>query len=82
MASAGKTLVVEIDEMLAAKEPASEDSMLQLLVQARGLLTSTEEGHGLGKGYFDALQRNPDVAVLHGEVMKVFSTRENAGRKS
>ena len=35
----------------------------------------------LVQGYFDALQRNPDVVVLHGEVMKVFSTRENAGRK-
>jgi len=45
------------------------------------LLTSTEEGKGLGKGYFDALQRNPDVAVLHGEVMKVFSTREKTSRK-
>jgi hypothetical protein len=75
------TLVVEIDEMLAAKEPATEDAMLELLVQARGLLTSTEQGKGLGKGYFDALQRNPDVAVLHGEVMKVFSTRENTARK-
>ena len=71
------TLVVDIDESLASKEPADEDTMRQLLDRARGLLIETEAGQGLGKGYFDALQRNPDVGVLHGEVMKVFAAQEN-----
>lgn len=74
------TLVVEIDETLAAKEPAMEETVQQLFLQARNLITSTEEGNGLGKAYFDALQRNPDVAVLHGEVMKVFSSYKNGER--
>lgn len=69
-------VVVEIDEMLASQEPAGEESMRQLLERARRLLIATEEGNGLGKGYFDALQRNPNVAVLHGEVMKVFAASE------
>jgi len=74
------TLVVEIDEILAGKEAATEDTAQQLFVQARNLITSTEEGNGLGKAYFDALQRNPDVAVLHGEVMKVFSSYKKGER--
>jgi hypothetical protein len=68
---------VEIDETLAAKEPATEETTERLLRQARGLLTDTEAGRGLGKGYFDALQRNPDVAVSHGEVMKIYSAFAN-----
>jgi hypothetical protein len=70
-------LVVEIDEALAAKEPATEETTERLLRQARSLLTETEAGRGLGKGYFDALQRNPDVAVSHGEVMKIYSAFAN-----
>jgi hypothetical protein len=71
-------LVVEIDETLAAKEPATEETTERLLRQARALLTETEAGQGLGKGYFDALQRNPDVAVSHGEVMKIYSAFANS----
>ena len=72
------SLVVEIDEALAGKEPTTEELTQQLLRQARALLTETEEGRGLGKGYFDALQRNPDVAVSHGEVMKIFLAFANS----
>src|ERR1700750_3421916 len=49
------TLVVAIDETLSAKEPANEEAAEGYLRQARGLLTETEEGRGLGKAYFDAL---------------------------
>lgn len=72
------SLVVEIDEALAGKDPATEELTYQFLQQARGLLTETENGRGLGKGYFDALQRNPNVAVSHGEVMKIVSAFANA----
>lgn len=72
------SLVVEIDEALAGKEPTTEELTQQLLRRARGLLTETEGGRGLGKGYFDALQRNPDVAVSHGEVMKIFLAFANS----
>jgi hypothetical protein len=76
------TLVVAIDETLSAKEPAAADVVEDYLRQARRLLTETEGGSGLGKGYFDALQRNPDVAVSHAEVMKILAAYANGrGRK-
>jgi hypothetical protein len=71
------SLVVDIDEVLAGKDPATHEIAEELLLRARALLTETEAGRGLGKGYFDALQRNPDVVVTHGEVMKVFSAFTN-----
>jgi hypothetical protein len=67
------SLVAQIDEMLAGKDAIEEDQTRELLSQARSLLLATEDGQGLGKGYFDALQRNPDVVVLHGKVMKASS---------
>jgi hypothetical protein len=76
------TLVVAIDETLSAKESVTDEAVEDYLRQARRLLTETEEGRGLGKGYFDALQRNPDVAVSHGEVMKILAAYANGpGRK-
>src|SRR4051812_31005382 len=60
------SLVVDIDEVLAGKDPATNEIAEDLLLRARALLTETEAGRGLGKGYFDALQRNPDVVVTHG----------------
>ena len=68
------SLVVEIDESLASKETAVTEELTQrFLDKARSLLTETEEGQGLGKGYFDALQRNPDVVIAHGDIIKVAS---------
>jgi hypothetical protein len=76
------SLVAAIDEALSSKEVAvTEETTQQYLNQARSLLTETEEGNGLGKGYFDALQRNPDVGVTHGEVMKVFSAFANGNHR-
>jgi hypothetical protein len=45
------------------------------------MLTETGEGRGLGKAYFDALQRNPDVGVLHGEIMKIYAAQANEQKR-
>jgi hypothetical protein len=74
------SLVVVIDEALAAKEPVAEETARQFSAEARLLLTEAEDGRGLGKAYFDALQRNPDVGVLHGEIMKIYSAQANERR--
>lgn len=71
------SLVVVIDEALAAKEPVTEETARQFIIEARGLLIGSEQGRGLGKAYFDALQRNPDAAVLHGEIMKLYGAQVN-----
>jgi hypothetical protein len=74
------SLVVVIDEALAAKEPVAEETARQFSAEARLLLTEAGDGRGLGKAYFDALQRNPDVGVLHGEIMKIYSAQANERR--
>src|SRR5690242_6191105 len=60
-------LIVAMDEALEEKEPATDATAEALLNQTRLLLVTTETGHGFSKHYFDALQRDPDVVLAHGQ---------------
>ena len=66
-------LIVLIDETLAAEQPATNDDSARLVTQARGLLLPAETGQGFSRQYFEALQRDPDIVVAHGEMMRIFS---------
>jgi hypothetical protein len=64
-------LVVEIDEMLDAEEPATQANLQNVLGQARSLMTlSTDET--FSEKYQAALQRNPEVVMAHAEVAKLL----------
>lgn len=76
------SLVVVIDEALAAKKPVTEETARQFFIEARGMLTESEQGRGLGKAYFDALQRNPNVGVLHGEIMKTYAAQRGEQKRT
>jgi hypothetical protein len=65
-------LVVRIDEMLDADEPATAVDATRVIDQARLLLRPSEEGAGFGKRYYDALQRDPDVVLAHAAVKKLL----------
>lgn len=65
-------LVAQIDEMLAAEEPATAIEATRVIDQARTLLKPSEEREGFGKSYFDALQRDPDVVLAHAAVKKLL----------
>ena len=63
-------LMVQIDEMLDAKEPLKESDAVALIDQARVLLTPSETGSGFQKKYFSSLQESPDVVLAHAEAVK------------
>jgi len=69
-------LIVLIDEALDAPEPPTEPEAERLKKQARGLLVPAEEGKGFAKHYYEALQRDPEVVIAHGQMMKVFAGLE------
>lgn len=69
-------LVVAIDEMLAEEEQATATDADRLLEQARSLLVPAETGTGFGKHYFEALQRDPDVIVVHAATVKLLAKLE------
>jgi len=65
------TLLVQIDEWLAAKNPPkTEEELSQLLQDTRALLSPSRDVNGFWKRYSTAVRRDPAVAVLHEQVEK------------
>ena len=65
------TLLVQIDETLAAKNPAATGREFeQLIDDTRALLSPSREANGFWKRYSGVVQRDPGVAVLHEQVEK------------
>jgi hypothetical protein len=64
-------LIVSIDEAQDSKEPLSVAAVDALVNQASVLLVASESGEGFSRHYFDALQRDPDVVLAHGEVARL-----------
>jgi hypothetical protein len=65
-------LIVEMDELLAAREAPNESTALALMEQARILLTPAESGSEFERKYFLALQQSPEVVMAHAEFAKVL----------
>jgi hypothetical protein len=65
-------LIVEMDELLAARETSNEDTAVALIQQARMLLTPAESGSEFQKKYFAAMQQSPEVVVAHAEFATVL----------
>lgn len=66
-------LIVRIDEMLDAEEPATTGDAESLLAQARALLKPSETGSEFERRYYAALQREPDVVLEHRKVTLILS---------
>lgn len=66
--------IVQIDEALSAKEPMTLREANQLLDDARALLRPAEEGTSFGQHYYRAIQRDPDIALMHAEVSRLLAT--------
>ena len=68
--------IVAMDEALDEKEPLTVAAVDALVNQTRLLLVASESGDGFSKHYFDALQRDPDVVLAHGELAKLLKLRK------
>ena len=65
-------LVVAIDEALAAEEAPGAEEAGRLIAEARSLLMPAEEVRGFRGRYYEAIQRDPDVVIAHGRMMRVL----------
>lgn len=70
--------IVQIDELLSSKEPVSSEQANQLLEQAKTLLQPAKEGTTLEKRYYRAIQRDPDIALMHAEVSQLLNSSPEA----
>jgi hypothetical protein len=69
-------LIISIDEALDANEPLTPSIIEATSKQTRSLLAPSENSESFPRHYFDALQRDPDVVLAHGEVMKTLGKRK------
>ena len=69
-------LVVQMDEMLSADEPATVNDFQELLTQAR-LLFNSPSDEVFREKYQAALQREPDAVMAHAEVAKLLRKDSN-----
>lgn len=72
-------LIVAMDEALEEKEPLTAVAVDAFVKQAGSLRVASEEGEGFSRHYFDALQRDPDVVLMHAEVAKIINPRMRPG---
>jgi catechol 2,3-dioxygenase len=67
-------LIVRIDEAVDRSSAATAADAVALVDQVEQLLTASESGEGFPRRYFEALQRQPAVALAHGDVRRVLKT--------
>ena len=67
-------LVVQIDEMLGADEPATHADVINLITGARQLFTASENKEFSDK-YQAALQQEPEVVMAHSALMKLLRSK-------
>ncbi len=65
--------IVQIDEAMSAKEPMTLSTADALLDDGRSLLHSLQAGTPSEQRYQQAIQRDPEIASMHAEVLKLLS---------
>ncbi|KKD34890.1 MAG: hypothetical protein WAN66_11130 [Limnoraphis robusta] len=69
-------LIAQIDEVMAAKdEPVTLQQVNHLLEETQILLRPSENGNVREKRYFEAIQRDPDIAFMHAELSQLLSQK-------
>jgi hypothetical protein len=65
--------IVRIDELLAAKTPEEAESAEALVQETRRLLNPNAEGDIAEHRYYQAIQQNPDVALMHATLTQLLA---------
>jgi hypothetical protein len=68
--------IVQIDEALGAKEeePLTLNRANELLDGVRILISPSAEGTNRERRYYQAIQRDPNIALMHAEVSRLLAT--------
>jgi hypothetical protein len=69
-------LIVSIDEANDSEIPLTAVQVDAFVREVGQLLTPSEAGEGFARHYHEAMQRDPNVVLAHGELMKVLGKRK------
>jgi hypothetical protein len=65
--------VVRIDESLAGEDAVAAEDTHNAIALARKMFSPSESGDAFQKRYFDAIQRDPAVVMVHADLAKIFA---------
>jgi hypothetical protein len=71
-------LIVQMDDVLHSKEPVSKETIDDLLHQTREMMQPAEVGNPLNRRYYYIIQRDPNIALMHGDLKKLLGKDEVA----
>lgn len=66
-------LIIQMDDVLSPKEPATLPQVTEVLGRAKDMLQPNENGSTLESRYYEAIQRDPEIAIMHGEISKLLA---------
>lgn len=64
--------IVQIDDVINAKEPVDVSEAVRLLTEAQLMLQPNETGTVFEQRYFTAIQRDPTIALAHAEMTQIL----------
>lgn len=68
-------LIAEVDEAVGSKKtPITSEAAVNYLEQAYALVVVDPNGDGNAQKYYEAIERDPDVARLHVEVTQALQS--------
>lgn len=70
--------IVLLDETLSPKQQATLEQVNALFVEAQALLKPVQDGTTLEKQYYRAIQRDPEIALMHANLTKMLDAGTQA----
>jgi hypothetical protein len=67
--------IVQMDEILYSKKPVELEQANLTLEQAKTLLQPNNDGTTPEQRYFHAIQRDPNIALMHIQIAKMLDAR-------
>jgi hypothetical protein len=64
--------IVKLDDFIMSKDPVTLEQANELLQQAQRLMQPAEAGTRLEQQYYHAIQRDPDIALMHADLSQLF----------
>jgi hypothetical protein len=64
--------IVRIDELLSAKKPEATEPAETILVDVRALLRPLADGSIAEQRYYQAIQHNPEIALMHATAAQIL----------
>jgi hypothetical protein len=67
--------IVRMDELLYSKKPVELEQASIILEQSKTLLQPNNDGTTQEQRYFHAIQRDPNIALMHIQIAKMLDAR-------